>query len=185
MHCPNGITPMGNSGCLPRRKTAAIESRYAAYGVCLVLWCFHNPPNTDMDNGIFNVCTDLKHAIAHGDVGTMFENLHWKWTLGENSLAAPGNRTCVSGVPVRCSTNWTTSPDEEASSISRPEVTTYSWQDMKIQERRNWSLRRTPGCMYWNRVHGSCGTLWVWFIKGACQDSAAHGSGDSFPDFRS
>ena len=38
------------------------------------------------------------------------ETLHWKLTVGEKSLAAPGNRTCVGSVPVRCSTNWSTSP---------------------------------------------------------------------------
>ena len=43
------------------------------------------------------------HAIAHGGVRTPKESLHWKLTLGRKSLAAPGNRTCVSGVTVRCS----------------------------------------------------------------------------------
>ena len=36
-------------------------------------------------------------------VRTPKESLHWKLTLGRKSLAAPGNRTCVSGVPVRYS----------------------------------------------------------------------------------
>ena len=48
------------------------------------------------------------HAIAHGGV----HSLHWKLTLGEKSLAAPGNRNCVGSVPVRCSTNWATSPPQ-------------------------------------------------------------------------
>ena len=51
----------------------------------------------------------LVHAIAHESVRTPWESLHWKWTLGKKSLAAPGNRTCVSGVTVRRSTNWATS----------------------------------------------------------------------------
>ena len=38
----------------------------------------------------------LMHAIAHGVVRTPKESLHWKLTLGRRSLAAPGNRTCVS-----------------------------------------------------------------------------------------
>ena len=46
------------------------------------------------------------HAIAHGVLRTQWESLHWKLTLGEKFLAAPRNRICVSGVPVRCSTNW-------------------------------------------------------------------------------
>ena len=36
-------------------------------------------------------------------------------SLGEESLAAPGNRTCLSGVPVRRSTNWATSPPQHLS----------------------------------------------------------------------
>ena len=53
-------------------------------------------------------CTQmLMHAIAHGggDIRTPWESLHWKLTVGEKSPAAPGNRTCVGGVAVQCSTN--------------------------------------------------------------------------------
>ena len=39
--------------------------------------------------------------------------LHRKLTLGEKSLAAPGNRTCVGSLPVRCSINRATSPPLE------------------------------------------------------------------------
>ena len=49
-------------------------------------------------------CTQmLMHGIAQGGVQTLKKSLHWKLTLGRKSFAAPGNRTCVSGVPVRCS----------------------------------------------------------------------------------
>ena len=34
--CPNGIAPMGNSGCLPWGKPAAGESHYPTYGACWV-----------------------------------------------------------------------------------------------------------------------------------------------------
>ena len=44
----------------------------------------------------------LMHATAHGVTNTC-KSLHWKFTLREKSLAAPGNRTCVSGVTVWCS----------------------------------------------------------------------------------
>ena len=44
----------------------------------------------------------LMQATAHGGVRTPKESLHCKLTLVEKSLAAPGNRTCVSGVTVRC-----------------------------------------------------------------------------------
>ena len=36
LYCPNGISPMGNSGCFPRGKRAATESRYPTYGACRV-----------------------------------------------------------------------------------------------------------------------------------------------------
>ena len=55
LYCPNGISPMGNSGCFPRRKPAATESRYPVYCTCWVFKCFHNPPDSDMDYEIFNV----------------------------------------------------------------------------------------------------------------------------------
>ena len=58
-------------------------------------------------------CTQMQmHAIAHGGVWTPQVCLHWKLTLGEKILAAPGNRTCVACVgvvPVWCSINWATS----------------------------------------------------------------------------
>ena len=57
--CPNEISPMGNSGCLPRGKPAATESRYPTYGACWVFECFRNAPNSDMDYGIFNAHTDV------------------------------------------------------------------------------------------------------------------------------
>ena len=50
---------MENSGCFPRGKQTATESRYPIYGACWVFTCFHNPPNPDMDYEIFNVPTDV------------------------------------------------------------------------------------------------------------------------------
>ena len=56
-------------------------------------------------------CTQtLMRAIAHRGVQIPKESLQWKMTLGRKSLVAPGNRTCVSGMTIRCSTNWATSP---------------------------------------------------------------------------
>ena len=40
-------------------KPAATESRYTTYSACWVFSCFHNPPNFDMDYGIFNVHTHV------------------------------------------------------------------------------------------------------------------------------
>ena len=36
LYCPNGICPMGNSGCFPQGKPAATESRYPTYCACWV-----------------------------------------------------------------------------------------------------------------------------------------------------
>ena len=54
----------------------------------------------------------LMPVIAHKGVRTPLESLHWKLTLGEKALAAPGNRTCLSGVTLRRSSNWATSPQK-------------------------------------------------------------------------
>ena len=53
------ISAMRNSGCLPRGKPTATESRHRASGACWVFSCFHNPPNSVMDYRIFNVRTDV------------------------------------------------------------------------------------------------------------------------------
>ena len=40
-------------------KPVATKSRYPAYVLSRVFQCFYNPPNSDMDYGIFNVRTDI------------------------------------------------------------------------------------------------------------------------------
>ena len=62
LYCPNGISPMGNSGRFPRGKSAATESRYPTDGACWVFYCFYNPPKSDIDYRIFNVRTDVNNA---------------------------------------------------------------------------------------------------------------------------
>ena len=94
--CPNGISLMENSGCLHRGKPAATESRYPTYGTCWVFLCFHNPPNSDMDYGLFNVRSDVNACdCTRACTDTRKRALHWKLTPGEKSLAAPENQTCV------------------------------------------------------------------------------------------
>ena len=66
LYCPNGITPMGNSGCSPQGKPAATESRYPAYSARLVFQCNHNAPNSGMDYRIFNLCTDVNACGCTG-----------------------------------------------------------------------------------------------------------------------
>ena len=58
LYCPNGISPMGKSGCFPHGKPAAIVALPNL--LCMLgFLCFHNSPNSDMDYRIFNVRTDV------------------------------------------------------------------------------------------------------------------------------
>ena len=53
----------------------------------------------------------IMHVVAHGGCTDIVrESLHCKLTLGQKFLAKLGNRTCVSGMPVWCSTKWATFP---------------------------------------------------------------------------
>lgn len=52
---PFDISPMGNSSTFLQRSPAATDLRYPVFDACRVFWCFHNSPNSDMDNMIFNV----------------------------------------------------------------------------------------------------------------------------------
>ena len=70
LYCPNGISPMGNSGCFPRGKPAATESRYQTYGANWVFGCFHNPLNSDMDYRIFNVRIYVNECDCTRDIRT-------------------------------------------------------------------------------------------------------------------
>ena len=64
LYCPTETSPMRNSGNLPRGKSAATkpaatESHYLIYGACWAFSCFHNSPNSDTDDRIFHVHTDV------------------------------------------------------------------------------------------------------------------------------
>ena len=50
-----GISPIENSSHCPQGKLAAIESPHPTNGPYWVSKCFHNPPSSDMDYGIFNM----------------------------------------------------------------------------------------------------------------------------------
>ena len=76
----NFVVPMqctGNWGCFPRGKRAAIIRRYPFFSPFLFPVCFHNPPNSDMDYGIFNVCTFLCVRIYMGVGHTDNESAHF------------------------------------------------------------------------------------------------------------
>ena len=58
LYCPDGISPMGNLGCLSQGKPEATQPRYPTYCTCCFT-VFHNPQNSGMDSGIFNMHTDV------------------------------------------------------------------------------------------------------------------------------
>ena len=75
LYCPNGTSPIRNSGCFPRGKPAATESCYPTYGACWVFLCFNNPPNSDMNHRIFNMHTDVNASdCAWGCTDTVRES---------------------------------------------------------------------------------------------------------------
>ena len=68
---------------------------------------FHNPPNSNTDYRTFNVRTVLCMQLHTGMYGHRRKRVctdSWPWE--KNTFAVPGNRTCLSSVPVRRSTNW-------------------------------------------------------------------------------
>ena len=98
LYCSNGISRMGNFG-QPSPGEASCDGVMLPNLRCIAEELWHG-------HGIFNVPTDVNACgCTQGCTNTVKE-----LTVGEKFLAAPGNRTCVGGVPVRCSTNWATSP---------------------------------------------------------------------------
>ena len=94
LNCSIGISPMEKSGCFPRAKPAATESRYPTYGACWVFQRFHNPPNSDMDYRIFNVHADVSdvcdlHTGVYGQTWKLYCTESWFWEI--NSLPHRGN----------------------------------------------------------------------------------------------
>ena len=102
MYYPNGISPMRNLACFLWGKPAATESRYPTFSACWVFQCFQNPPNSDMDYRIFNMGTDVNARNCTWRFMDTIRDSALKVDYGEKSLAALGNQTCISGMPVQC-----------------------------------------------------------------------------------
>ena len=110
LYWPIGISRMGNSGCFhrgkPQRRSCAIQTNDA----CWVFQCFYNPPSSDIDYGIFNVHSDVTACDCTRECRVLWESALKVDSGKKKLLAVPGNWTCVSGVPVRRSANWATTP---------------------------------------------------------------------------
>ena len=73
---------MGNSGCFLWGKPAAADLRYPTYDACWVYKCFLNLANSDMDDRIFNVRTDVNACnCTRGctDTGKRVCTESWLW----------------------------------------------------------------------------------------------------------
>ena len=112
LYCTIGISPTENSGCFPRGQSDVTESRYPTYGACA--GCFNastiNRTLTWTMGSLTCAVMLTMHAIAHGGVRTHVRDSALKVDFRGKSFAAKGNWNCVSGEPVRRSTNWATSP---------------------------------------------------------------------------
>ena len=96
----------GNSGRLTWvRLQQPQEQRYPFLSVRAVFSCVHTKVRLPM-LGICNVRRDVKVSDFTRALYGHRKRVYIKSWLWENSLAVPGNRTCLSGVPVRRFTNW-------------------------------------------------------------------------------
>ena len=95
---PNGISPMGNSGCFPRGKPAATESRYPTF--CCMLGVLVFPYSTELltwTTGFLTCAQMLMHAVAHEGVRTHVRES----ALQEESGRKIPRRTGESNLPQR------------------------------------------------------------------------------------
>ena len=96
----------GNSGCIPLGKQTATGSRYPPYWVqagCFSVSIIHR--TLTWTAGSLTCTQMLMHAICTRGCADTGRESALKVDSGERekkSLAAPGNRTRVSGVTVRC-----------------------------------------------------------------------------------
>ena len=120
------------------------------YLACWVFSCFHNPPNSDIDCGIFYVRTDVNACnCIWGCMHTIRESALKvdSVALGEKSLAASGNRTCIGSVPVRWfSSSFIPTSSYEVKDCVVVEVM-WSWPQRTVCSRSmTRSLRECPVC---------------------------------------
>ena len=84
--------------------------------------------------GIFNVHTDVNACdFTRGYTDTIRESALKVYTERKKSLAAPGNRTCFGGLPIRRSTNWATSPPHSAAVCPLSRVPTFGHQNLSLE----------------------------------------------------
>ena len=106
-----GLPYLGKAAATARAELSSPTS------ACCIFACFRNPPNSDMDYRIFNVCACSFLCVRiHTGVGyTNSVSTHF-WVRGKNSLSflcAPDRiLTRVMECEVWRSTNWATPPPQ-------------------------------------------------------------------------
>ena len=61
---PFWISPMGKFGSFPGGEPAAMSHATQPAVHAWSFLCFHNPPNSDMDYQIFNICKDVNACLC-------------------------------------------------------------------------------------------------------------------------
>ena len=118
----------GKFGLWSSRKASCDRVMLPNLWCMLGIWVFHNPLNSDMDYGMFNVLTDgsachctrrCMEAVRESALCTPVRI--WVFlpelTLEEKSISAPGNWSCISCKPVGCRTNWAPFPPVKVKAI--------------------------------------------------------------------
>ena len=108
------------------------------------------------------------HATAHKGECAPQASQHWKLTLGEKSLAAPGNQTCIGGVKVHCSINWATSPP-----CHRPACQTLFCTCLKSMKLWNKSRFYCRCFSVMTRLSKICSAVFGLGLKPACSPASS------------
>ena len=110
-YCPNGISPMSEIRVAFPRESQLRQSRATqpkVHAECFSVSTSHRPLTRTAGS---LTCTQMQNAC---DCTRGCTEQNKRSALGEKNLAAPGNRTCVGGVPVRCTTNCATSRNQQS-----------------------------------------------------------------------
>ena len=136
LYCPNGISPMGNLGCFPQGKPAATELCYPTYCACWVLYCFHNPSNSDMDYRVSNVYIDVNAYDCTWGLWTHVRESALKVDWEQNPIPHWGIEPASTAWQSNALTNWATSPP---TFLTKGQLRVMEWLQVS-QWYTHWSL---------------------------------------------
>ena len=132
LYCFNAIFPMGNPGCFHWLKPAATGSCYPTYCACWVFYCFHNPPNFDMDYRLFHVRTDVNACdCTRGCTDTRKRVCTESWLWEKNPSPHRGIEPASAAWRSGALTNWAISPSPFSWCVCSPGVIPSGWLGSK------------------------------------------------------